>query len=136
VPSVGELYVVKLPMFLDERGLLVAVEFTQVVPFKVSRLFWISGVPQGASRGAHAHAACHQYVICGAGSVFVDVDDGIMQRSITLETGTALHVPPRIFLTLRLHDPGSLALVLCDRTYEQEDYLDREKFLKLIASGK
>jgi hypothetical protein len=39
------------------------------VPFAIARVFTITGVARGGSRGNHAHRACTQLVICLAGAV-------------------------------------------------------------------
>jgi dTDP-4-dehydrorhamnose 3,5-epimerase-like enzyme len=130
LPTVDDLKVVALRQFADERGVLAPVELTDVVPFTVVRLFWVRDVPPGIQRGAHAHVACHQFMICGAGSVAVDAFDGVAERTVTLAAGTAVHVPPALFTTERFADSRSVLMVLCDRPYEREDYLhDRASFV-------
>jgi hypothetical protein len=94
--SVRDLKLLTLSRYLDHRGELVPVELPRDVPFHVVRLFWIRDVPGGVTRGTHAHSVCHQYVCCMAGPVMVDVFDGVLERTITLVSGTALHVPPDI----------------------------------------
>ena len=121
--SVHDLAVVKLQQLRDKRGLLVPIELPKVVPFPVKRLFWISDVPVDGVRGAHAHKACHQFMICVAGRLTVEAFDGKAEQRFDLIGGQALHVPPAIFSTERFIEQGSILLVLCDQKYEHDDYL-------------
>jgi mannose-6-phosphate isomerase-like protein (cupin superfamily) len=127
--TVDELEPVEHRQYDDQRGALVPIELLQSVPFAVVRLFWIRDVPVGMVRGAHAHKACHQYLICVAGSVRVDVYDGHAERSIPLKAGHALHVPPGIFSSELYDLPGSILIVLCSRPYEVDDYLHEKRDL-------
>ena len=122
-PKVSELVVVSLPMFTDARGSLGVAEFPGLVKFPVARMFWIADVPADASRGGHAHKACHQYMICLSGRIGMDVYDGQKERSLVLKAGQAVHVPPGIYATERFDVPGSMLAVLCDLPYDRDDYL-------------
>ena len=122
--TVEDLKPVVFRQFSDPRGVLVPIELSQSIPFKVVRFFWIYNVPAGAIRGSHAHKACHQYMICAVGSVQVDAFDGHTERVITLTPGQALHVPPAILTIERFHTSESVLMVFCDRPFEADDYLD------------
>ncbi len=126
-PTVDQLLIVDLPKFKEQRGLLVPLELQTFVPFAVKRLFWISDVPLGEVRGAHAHKLCHQFLICTAGRLSIDAFDGTVDRRFELLVGQAVHIKPGIFTIERFLNPGSILTVLCDREYEVDDYLvDRE----------
>jgi hypothetical protein len=123
LPTIDDLTPVAHRQFRDERGVLVPIELSRSVPFVVVRLFWVVDVPAGTARGAHAHKICHQYLICAAGSLHVEVFDGVADRTIALAAGQALHVPPAIYAAERFDTPRSLLMVLCDRPFEDEDYI-------------
>jgi dTDP-4-dehydrorhamnose 3,5-epimerase-like enzyme len=134
--TVNELSVVKLRQFRDPRGVLVPVELERQIPFPVHRIFWVHDVPRGGVRGGHAHKLCHQYAACVAGSVEVEVFDGTTERTMSLVAGDALHIPPGIFSTERFATPETVLVVLCDRPYEAEDYLnDKRAVAALMRSG-
>jgi dTDP-4-dehydrorhamnose 3,5-epimerase-like enzyme len=113
----------KLPVMRDARGSLTAIDFAKQVPFPVARLFYVSGVPAGMSRGGHAHRRCNQYMICQAGRLLVAIADGADERSIELSAGQAVLIEPGIFATQTYLDGDSACLVLCDRPYEADDYI-------------
>ena len=51
----------------DLRGSVTAAEFGDL-PFAPRRVFTVYGVPSESVRGAHAHRACSQLLVCTAGS--------------------------------------------------------------------
>lgn len=112
-----------LPLHGDSRGILGILEFADRVPFTPVRLFWIADVRPGTMRGGHAHKACSQFMICTGGLVRIDAFDGCRERTFELNPGDYLHAPPRIFATETFIASGSSLLVLCDRSYEAEDYI-------------
>ncbi len=121
--TIDDLKPLSLQLFRDQRGVLVPIELPQTIPFRVARFFWIFDVPTGATRGSHGHKACHQYLVCAAGSLRVDAFDGLAECSIALTAGQALHIPPAIFSTERFEASGSVLMVFCDRPFEPDDYL-------------
>jgi len=58
------------------------------------------------------------------GVVDVLCDDGSDQRTFKLDRGdTALLVPPSIWNTVIFREKDSVLVVLCDRHYEEHDYI-------------
>jgi dTDP-4-dehydrorhamnose 3,5-epimerase-like enzyme len=133
--TVGDLEPVSFRLFRDERGVLVSLEMSQSIPFQVVRFFWVCDVPAGTIRGSHGHKTCHQYMVCGAGSLRVDLDDGHAQRSIALAAGDALHVPPGIFASEHFDAPGSILMVFCSSEYEPDDYITDRNSLVIYREG-
>jgi dTDP-4-dehydrorhamnose 3,5-epimerase-like enzyme len=123
--TVTDLAVVAHKVFGDARGSLVPVELTGAVPFSVARLFWVFDVPDGGIRGGHAHRMCSQYLVCVKGRIEVETSDGVDTGRHVLEAGHALLLPPAIWALERYVTPDAMLLVLCDRPYEREDYIDR-----------
>lgn len=130
LPQINDLAVAELRQFSDPRGVLVPAELTQILPFSVQRLFWISDVPPGTRRGEHAHRYCSQFYVCCTGRVDVELWDGIGSKTVSLSRGQTLLVPAGIFSTEIFQEQNSVLLVLCDRPYDPADYLHtREEFL-------
>ncbi len=122
-PGVDTAKLDTLPTLRDERGALTVAEFSKFVPFPVARIFYVSGVPAGMSRGGHAHYRCRQYVICQSGRVLLHLADGDSERAFELAPGQAVLIEPGIFGTQTYLDDGSISLILCDRPYEADDYI-------------
>lgn len=133
--TVSSLEVVRLPLFRDVRGTLIPVELKQHIPFPVVRLFFISGIPEGQTRGVHAHKRCHQFLIGIAGQTTVVAWDGIGERIFTLDTGAGLHIPPLILASEKFNDVGSVLAVCCNLAYDPADYIDDLDDLVAFRSG-
>lgn len=121
----------ELPKIADPRGNLTFIEGGRHVPFDVRRVFYLYDVPTGSDRGAHAHRALHQFLICLSGSFDVALDDGREKRTVHLNRPwKGLHVPPMIWASEINFDPGSVCLVLASDIYDEADYIrDYDAFL-------
>jgi hypothetical protein len=116
-------------IFDDARGGLGVVDIVSHAPFTPVRLFWISDVTAGLSRGGHAHKACSQFMVCLSGRIQIDAFDGATRQSFLLSRGEFINLVPGIYATETFLDEGSVLLVLCDRPYEADDYIHDEKLL-------
>lgn len=108
----------------DERGLLAAIEFSQV-PFAVRRIFWITDVTPGSDRAGHAHRTCEQFLFCARGSVTATVtgaDHSTYSR--TLGLGETLHLPPLNWLVLSNFSEGAVLGVLASEPYDRSEYIE------------
>ena len=63
---------ITLPQHKDDRGILTFGQQHDHLPFPVRRIFLLSGIAPGASRGGHAHRGQHQLLIMTAGSSVVN----------------------------------------------------------------
>jgi hypothetical protein len=72
-------------------------------------------------------------MICVRGVVEVHVGDSAERRMFRLDRGNlALLVPPMIWNTVVFQEEQSVVVVLCDRPYEAEDYVnDHAQFVHL-----
>ncbi len=106
----------KLPQFRDVRGDLSVGEFERNIPFHPNRYFVVYNVPSRETRGEHAHKACHQFLICLAGTCNVLVDDGVARREFVLDRPTlGIHIPPMIWGTQYNYSGRRGAAGLCLR---------------------
>ena len=120
---VDDLTVIEHKCFTDARGTLIPIELPQILNFEVSRLFWINSVPAGMRRGGHAHKICRQALFCLAGRIDIEVTDTLSTRTFQLARGSSLVIEPGLFASEIYLDPDSALLVLCDRPFEQHDYI-------------
>jgi mannose-6-phosphate isomerase-like protein (cupin superfamily) len=129
-PTTDEIKLDTLPTMRDQRGALTVAELGKYVPFSVVRMFYVSEVPCGTQRGAHAHYHCSQYLLCISGRVRVTVMDGSSERHFELAPSNGIYIRPGIFAAETYLDPSTVLLVLCDRPYEKDDYINTlEEFL-------
>lgn len=93
------------------------------VPFPIMRVFTIQA-GNGERRGKHAHKSCSQLMVCLLGCCKVACSDGEMSKPFMLDPSSGgLLVPPGIWAEQTYLDSPSLLMVLCDRLYEEDDYL-------------
>lgn len=122
----------KLPIHLQEKGWLVAVEGSQTAPFSIARIFFVQG-NNGIIRGKHAHKLCSQFLICSSGKVLINCTDGSNKFEFLLDQpNLGLLIPPGIWSEQNyLHD-NTVLTVLCDRPYEVQDYIHKySEFLSI-----
>ena len=116
---------IRLERNVDERGELVVAEIPDGLPFTPARIFVVTGVPTGETRGVHAHRACHQFLICGRGRVSVAVDEGGGRSAQVMldSTGVGLWMPPLVWGGQTYLDHDSLLIVAASDVYDAEDYI-------------
>lgn len=115
---------------VNSTGKLTFFEGFEDFPFPINRSFWISGVPEGAKRGVHAHKKENQLLICLQGNVCVDLEDlsGAKFSFHLTDADHALFIPPMTWSSVRF-GPDVLLLVLSDQQYDEEDYIrNKEEF--------
>jgi len=116
--------IVDLPQVLDHRGTLGFFEVNKHIPFPVERIFYIDGVEEGKSRGAHAHHEGQQFIIALRGSFKIEIDDGNSISPVVLNSPkVGLYVPPMHWLALTMFSYGALCLVLTSNLYDEADYI-------------
>jgi dTDP-4-dehydrorhamnose 3,5-epimerase-like enzyme len=134
---VGGARLVRLTRADDMRGSLAASELTRDLPFVPKRFFVVYRVPSAEARGEHAHRACHQFLICVAGSVVVLVDDGTERAQVVLDDpGIGLYMPPMVWGTQYAHSADAILAVLASDPYDAKDYVrEYDEFLSLRRGG-
>lgn len=63
-------------------------------------------------------------MVCVRGAVDVVCDDGSDRKTFSLDRGElALLVPPGLWVDIDIRQDESILIVLCDRRYEEHDYI-------------
>lgn len=129
--SVYDCSIIELSKIHNRSGNITVIENNKNIPFSVKRVFYIYDIPGGEDRGAHAHIYCHQFLIAVSGSFEVEVDDGKVKRTITLNRPYyGLHIPPGIWAAEKGFSSGAICLVLTSAKYDEKDYIrDYSEFL-------
>jgi dTDP-4-dehydrorhamnose 3,5-epimerase-like enzyme len=114
------------------KGTLSVIENTEL-PFRVDRVFTVTGLATGAVRASHANALVYEAITCVRGAISIWTHDGTEERSWVLNTPhQMLEVPPGTWLVLRALEDESAYLVLADHTFAaaQQHYItDFDRFL-------
>lgn len=122
--SVYDCSVIELPRIGNRNGSITAVNNSLEIPFVVNRVFYLYDIPGGESRGAHAHKECHQFLIAATGSFEVELFDGTVRRTVSLNRpNIGLHIPPGIWASEVNFSSTSICLVLASHHYEEGDYI-------------
>jgi dTDP-4-dehydrorhamnose 3,5-epimerase-like enzyme len=134
----SDVLTIELPCYRRDDGEIVVAEGSSHMPFAIARMFTLRA-PLGVTRGQHAHRRCSLLLLCVHGAVDVVNDDSSDRRTFTLDRGNvALLVPPTIWHSLIFRATNSVLVVLCDRHFQEEDYIreypDFLAFRKAIGS--
>ena len=117
------MYKQSLENFSDNRGDLRPLDFDRL-PFLPKRLFIVSNVPKGETRGCHAHFKTRQFLICLEGEIEVILDDGKTKSSITLTPAEGVYVPELVWDSQIFKTDNDILLVLASTHYNKSDYID------------
>lgn len=114
---------IQLPQCVDDRGVLTFAEAETAIPFEIARVFWISDVPSGKSRGGHAHWRCHEALFAVRGCFEVEIDDGVERRRVVLNDPThGVVIPAGAWCELRGFSDDALCLVFASEHYDAVGY--------------
>jgi dTDP-4-dehydrorhamnose 3,5-epimerase-like enzyme len=110
-----------LPTFSDPRGSLTVLE--RALPFAPRRVYFVHGVPAGATRGGHRHLRNRQVLVCVAGSCEVLVRrKGETEAVVLLDSpSSGLLLEPEEWHLMRAFSPGAVLLVLASEPYDPAD---------------
>jgi WxcM-like, C-terminal len=121
--DVGAVQPIELPRYSRDDGDVVVAQVAAQVAFPIARVFTVTA-PLDALRGDHAHIRCTQLMLCVHGAVEIICDDGRHKRTFRLNRNNlALCVPPTIWNNIFFRQDRSVVMVLCDRPFEEGDYL-------------
>ena len=122
--SIDKCRIIRLPQIQDSRGCLSFVENGSLLPFTISRYYFIYDTRSGASRGSHAHKSLQQLIIASSGSFNVLLNDGVNKKLVTLNRPYyGLYLCPGIWRTLSNFASGSVCSVLASDCYDEDDYI-------------
>lgn len=125
--------IIELPKIYDKRGNLSFFEHPNQLPFEIKRTYWIYDVPGGETRGSHAFKKQQEFIIALSGSFDVVIHNGKEEHRFSLNRSYyGLYIPKMFWRKLENFSTNSLALIVSDHTYNQDDYIrDFEEFKKL-----
>ncbi len=120
--TIADVITVRSRTFRDSNGTLSVVDQSDL-PLPVVRAFWVTA-GRGVVRGQHAHRRCKQLMYCVHGRCEIEMDDGRERRVVALgDDAVGLLVPCGVWAEERFVHESNVLLVLCDRPYEEDDYI-------------
>ncbi|HPO55892.1 MAG TPA: FdtA/QdtA family cupin domain-containing protein [Ignavibacteriaceae bacterium] len=128
---------IDLPKIEDNRGNLSFIEQNNHIPFEIKRAYWIYDVPGGEIRGSHAYKTHNEYIVALSGSFDVVLHDGKEEKKYSLNRSYyGLYIPQMCWRRLENFSSNSLALILADEYYDENDYIrDFEEFSVIKTNG-
>ena len=107
----------------DHRGVLGVLNFEDV-PFKPQRIFWMAEIPEGETRGHHAHRTCEQFLIVFSGKVTarIELPSGLA-FTYQLIAGETVHLATHQWLVLSNFSSDCVLTVLASEPYNEEEYI-------------
>lgn len=135
--GINKCIITELPKISDPRGNITFLQGPDVVPFDISRVYYLYDIPGGAERGGHAHKELQQIMIAISGSFDVVLDDGSEKKRVHLNRPyTGLHICPMIWRELDNFSSGAVCLVLASLKYDENDYYrDYNNFLQAVRNS-
>ena len=123
--------------FIDYRGHLDIAELKLVGKFETKRVYYISEVPEGQSRGAHGHKQLKQIFFALAGNFKLTVSDGSVFETVELRAHEkGYFLPPGYWRDLNQFSSDAICLVLASEHYDESDYIySYDEFLKWKNHG-
>lgn len=120
----------------EEHGRITIAQEGDHIPFPVGRMFMIDRVPEGGSRGVHAHRHQHELVIMVRGSCSAVIDDGRHRSELVLNrSDLGLYVPPMHWLELSAFSSDSVCCVLASGSYDTSGYIRDLAEFRLAVIG-
>lgn len=125
--------IINLPKIIDKRGNLSFFEHPNQLPFEIARTYWIYDVPGGEERGGHAFREQKEFIVALSGSFDVVLNDGKKNYTYSLNRSYyGLYVPKMYWRRMENFSTNSLALIVSDKGYDDNDYIrDFDEFKRL-----
>ena len=115
---------INLPKIIDPRGNLSFFENSAQIPFEIERTYWIYDVPGGEKRGSHAFKDQQEFIVALSGSFDGVLHDGVQEQRFALNRSYyGLYIPRMYWRTLENFSTNSLALIVSDKAYAEDDYI-------------
>lgn len=121
----------------DDRGMLVALEEFNDIPFEIKRVYYMYDTKEGVRRGYHAHKSLEQILICIHGSCKILLDNGKEKKIVSLERPyEGLYVANNMWREMFDFSPDAVLLVLASEAYDESDYIrNYDDFLEFIKES-
>lgn len=115
--------IVDLAKFDSQNGNLTVIE--GLIPGNIRRVYYITNVPKGVTRGGHRHKITWQALICIKGSCRVFVDDNTSKEYFELDSpARCLLLEPQDWHTMDNFSEDAILLVMANEIYDVNDYID------------
>lgn len=122
----------------DDRGMLVALEEGNEIPFEVKRVYYMYDTVPGVRRGFHAHKCLEQILICVHGSCKIHLDNGKEIAEVELSTPyEGLYIPNDMWREMYDFSSDAVLMVLASVIYDESDYIrNYDEFIQYVEKNR
>lgn len=122
-------------MVPHESGNLSVYQFGSGVDFLIRRVYCLTNLRAGTSRGFHAHRKLRQVAVCLAGSCRFVLDDGRVREDVVLNSPRqGLNIGALIWREMNDFSTDCVLMVLASEEYSEADYIrNYDDFLREAA---
>ena len=115
----------KIKTYLAKTGKLIPISFNKQFPIQVKRVFFLYG-KKNKIRGDHAHKKCSQIFMPISGKMILFTKTPFSEKKFLLDRNSkhAILVPPKYWCSVKFVKKNSTLMVMNDRYYEFNDYLE------------
>ena len=116
---------IKIDSFKSFSGKLIPITFNKKFPFPIKRIFFIHGL-KNKIRGDHAHKKCSQLFMAVSGKMILNIKTPYLKKRFLIEKNSkyAILVPPKYWCSVKFVKKNSIIMVMNDRYYKFNDYLE------------
>ncbi|MDE6460576.1 MAG: FdtA/QdtA family cupin domain-containing protein [Paramuribaculum sp.] len=106
------------------------------LPFRARRVYFMSEIPEGKSRGSHAHLTTSQLIFTLNGKFDVELDNATTKKSVTLTSPLQpVEAPVGVWHTLHSFTNNAVCMVIASELFNPDDYIsDYSEFLDISKS--
>jgi mannose-6-phosphate isomerase-like protein (cupin superfamily) len=126
---------INLRTFTNRGFNLTPVEFKDVIPFEVKRLYYIDNLPSGTQTGEHCHYKEEEVFIVTKGAVTAIIDQGNGKEDMRMEgPNAAIYVPNYVWHGFKDATNDCVIIALSSTNYspDRSDYLENyDEYLKV-----
>lgn len=121
-----------------ERPLSESRDLEAILGFPTKRIFWLTRIAHGQTRGTHAHRESILATFAVMGRCRLTLDDGTAKQIVELRhDGPGLLVGPWIWHDLFDFAPSTVILVAASTLYDEREYIrDYATFLREAKARK
>lgn len=123
---------IRIKNFQNRSALISVISKNEIPKINFKRIFFVS-CNESTTRGNHAHKKCYQFMFSLIGKIKLTFNDGLKKKEIIIKPQKyGFLVPPTIWSSQQYLDKNSILGVICDRNFEEKDYIrNYKKFEKI-----
>ena len=129
---------VRIKRAAEEDGTLFVMERNREVPFDIQRIFLVTNVKKGKTRGDHATKKTRLILFPVSGACKVIVDDGKIKEAFEMNNPSeGLLIEPMVWRSMQEFTPDCIMMAVCDRPFDpgNETWNDYQIFLEKVREG-